>query len=257
MCRKSRKSPQAKRVVVGEAGPSGTRDAVALGEPPDRASGGAVPSRWTCSSAFGRLRRRRSSQAPPATTGGARRRGSPDARSPRAPPRPPRRRSASSRAWTTASGAPGPDRGARRGDLGQPDGGVDHVVLARAAAAEADDDEPERARVDARSRRRPLGRDRADDRRAGRCARVLEQVGRAAERGDHAREALGGGAARRSAASGSASRSPPSASSGARSASVTSCSRGSAPRRSGSARCDSRTSSALPAVRAEHAGPCR
>ena len=100
---------------------------------------------------------------------------------------------ASSRAWTMASGLPlGPDALAGRGHLGEADGMVDGVVLAAPAAAEVDDGEAHGADVDAGDDAGALGMRLDGDRRRGEVVvGALEQVGGAAERGDHAREGLG------------------------------------------------------------------
>ena len=126
-----------------------------------------------------------------------------------------------------------------------------------AAAAERDDREAERAAVDARDEAGLRQVDRALHRRAAADARrPLQKVGGAAERRDHAREALGRSAAVQRALGappriGRLGGEPAISSSSAASARVTSCSRGSA-RAPVSRPIASCTSSALPAVRPRH-----
>ena len=132
-------------------------------------SGGAVPSRWTCSSALG------ITAAPPGrgsgTSGGV----SPTVLA---------ARSAAtawsaaswSRAWTSRQRPLArADALARQRDLRQPDGVVDLVGLARAAAAQADDRDADGAHVDTASSTPALLRERLDRdrrRRAGGRARA-------------------------------------------------------------------------------------
>ncbi len=157
--------------------------------------GGAVPSRWTCSSTLGSA----------VSGGGTFTRSAPGDH------RPLRRRLVADRdrlverphglvrgrlvgGVDDRQRAIGPDLGADGRDLGQPDRGVDDVVLAAAVAAEAGDHEADGPAVHALDDAGALGRGRAGDGRGGESAGVLEQVGRPAERGDHGGEALGGGA---------------------------------------------------------------
>ena len=156
------------------------------------APGGAVPSRWTCSSASAALTPRASAQrrwaagcvARPAKAArsAARRRARP-------PPSP--------RAWTTASGrSPGPTSSPSPATSARPDGVVDRVVLAPAAAAEPEHGEADVADVDrVHVARRSRARPRARAARAGGGGRVARagRPGRRARR-TIAREALGGGA---------------------------------------------------------------
>ena len=152
-------------------------------------SGGAVPSRCTCSSALGI-----SATVTPSTSrtaGSGRRRG---------------RRSVG--AGQRVGGARGGVRVARvdqrqrvaladalagRGDLGEADGVVDRVVLAAAAAAEVDDGQADRADVDGGRRRRGASGGAATVTGAaarwspGRSSRSAGP----AERAHHAGEALG------------------------------------------------------------------
>ena len=81
---------------------------------------------------------------------------------------------------------------AGRRDLGQPDGVVDGVVLAAPPAAEVDDGQADRAHVDAGDDAGALGLRLDGHGRGGQVVvGALEQVRRAAERRDHAREGLG------------------------------------------------------------------
>ena len=166
---------------------------------------------------------------------------------------------ASPRAWTMASGRSGPTCGADGRDAREPDGVVDRVVLARGGCRRA----PVTARPTARQSIRVTqpGRSGAHrhDHRRGRqvLAGLLQQVLRAAEPGDHRRRSAR--RRRRSRAPRPRPRGPrprrrpgrPARAAAPASASVTSCRRGSraAPVRQSIA---SRTSTALPAVVAQH-----
>ena len=196
--RKSRKSTQAKRSGVANR-PSGTPRPLRAASRRMR-SGGAVPSRCTCSSASGGhqptllathgapRRPHRDPARPRAPCGGPR---APTLDGGRAARRPPRRRSRRRARGRSPAGGPGRPR-APIGATSKADGVVDRVVLAPAVAAQPCDDEADRARV---HRRRPsrgaAGATGARDRRRGEVlAGVLDEVGRAAERGDHRAEAL-------------------------------------------------------------------
>ena len=177
MRRKSRKSTHWKRSGLAKT-PSGTFS------PLRSASfwisaGGAVPSRWTCSSASGERHTRPSSTRRSAGGSSA----TLD------------RRAQRGRGLVGARVAAGvddrqravrADLGADRRDPAEPDAVVDLVVLAPAVAAEAGDDEADGAGVDADHVAGALGRDRLGHARVRQVrAGALEQVGRAAEGGDH------------------------------------------------------------------------
>ena len=89
-----------------------------------------------------------------------------------------------------------PDALAGRGDLAEADRVVDALGLVAAPAAQPDDGQADRANVDRRHHAGALGLGGHDDGGAREVALGrLEQIGGAAEGGDHRGEALGRGAA--------------------------------------------------------------
>ena len=219
-------------------------------------AGGAVPSRWTCSSAIGTCERDASSRSASVTVGRAARRARRRPRRPRAAARRRARRRPRRAAWTTASGRPpGPTSSPSPATSIEADGVVDGLVLALAAAAELEDGEAEVARRRSRARGRAVrGRPRAPAARAAGGGPGVERSAGPPSAATIAREALGRGAAGERLAGGGArllvgvhAAEP---SSVAHSASVTSTSRASAPRGSGE-RVDAPRAPrrALPAVR--------
>ena len=218
MRRKSRKSTQLNLSGVSNT-PSGTFS------PLRSASfwisaGGAVPSRWTCSSASGMLIRARAGRgARPAASAPTWTAFSSAVAASRA--------LVSPRAWTIASGRSGPTCGADRGDLGEPDAVVDRSSSRRRLPPRPVTTRPT-ARVSTLVDVAGALRDHRQ--RAPSAAgqlRVLDEVGGAAEGVDHVAEALGRGAAVERALAPRASRSTSAWTRAAASATVTSCRRGS------------------------------
>ena len=165
-------------------------------------SGVAVASRWTCSSASGTLTPTRLD-----VSGGSAAGASPTANAARSRAAA-RSAVAASRAWTTASGRPpGPTSSPSPATSTSPTAWSIALVLAQAAAAELEHGDADVAHGDRAHAARGLREDLERVRRARQVAvGVVEQVRRAAERGAHAREALGGGARRERLAGGGARR---------------------------------------------------
>ena len=233
--------------------PRGPSSPLRCGDAGARASGGAVPSRWTCSSALGTSRVIATSSSGgllrPARVADA------DRGAQRVGGR--ARRAPSSRAWTTASGRSRADLARRaRATSVRPTAWSMASSSRRRPPPSSMTTRPTARHVDARRRRR---RARARPRRVTGAARqvvvgALEQVGRAAERGAPcARSARPRRRSRaRLPARGRVRRAPAQARAAARaSASVTSSRRGSraAPVRWS---IDSRTSTRVAGGAAEH-----
>ena len=215
-------------------------------------SGVAVPSRWTCSSAFGiaaALTRRPRARRGSRVAARGRRRGRRRQRLGGAGRRRPRR----GRGRSPAAGPAG--RRARPGAATsvRPTAWSMASSSRRAAAAEVDDGEADGAHVDAGDDAGALGRASTVTGAAGRCSsgRSRRSAGPPSAR-DHAREALGRGARRAAPARGSAVEAAAGAAAARTAPRVTSSRRGSlaAPVRWS---IDSRTSTRVAGGAAEHA----